>query len=86
MEPEAEHIFCSFHVVGHINYIKVIAQSKRALFLSQLSQTATYKSVYFNYIYFLFIKSGFVLFDLILYVHSTIFQLCWTGLPGFNQY
>ena len=30
--------------------------------------------------------SGEVLFDLILYVHSTIFQLCGTGLPGFNQY
>ena len=28
----------------------------------------------------------FVLFDLILYVHSTIFQLCGTGLPGMNQY
>ena len=27
-----------------------------------------------------------ILFDLILYVHSTIFQLCGTGLPGFNQY
>ena len=30
---------------------------------------------------------GFVcLFDLILKVHSTIFQLCGTGLPGLNQY
>ena len=29
---------------------------------------------------------GFCLFDLILYVHSTIFQLCGTVLPGFNQY
>ena len=28
----------------------------------------------------------FDLFDLILYVHSTIFQLCGTGLPGLNQY
>ena len=28
----------------------------------------------------------FVLFDMILYVHSTIFQLCGTVLPGFNQY
>ena len=28
----------------------------------------------------------FVLFDLILYVHSAIFQLCGTGLPGLNQY
>ena len=28
----------------------------------------------------------FVLFDLILYVHSTIFQLCGTGLPGLNRY
>ena len=27
-----------------------------------------------------------VLFDLILYVHSTIFQLYGTVLPGFNQY
>ena len=26
------------------------------------------------------------LFDLILYVHSTIFQLFGTGLPGLNQY
>ena len=26
------------------------------------------------------------LFDLILYVHSTIFQLCGTGLPGLSQY
>ena len=31
-------------------------------------------------------KSLFCLFDLILYVHSTIFQLCGTGLPGLNQY
>ena len=29
---------------------------------------------------------GIFLFDLILYVHSTIFQLCGTVLPGFNQY
>ena len=28
----------------------------------------------------------FCLFDFILYVHSTIFQLCGTVLPGFNQY
>ena len=28
----------------------------------------------------------FFLFNLILYVHSTIFQLCGTGLPGLNQY
>ena len=28
----------------------------------------------------------FFLFDLILYVHSTIFQLCGTNLPGLNQY
>ena len=28
----------------------------------------------------------FFLFDLILFVHSTIFQLCGTVLPGFNQY
>ena len=28
----------------------------------------------------------FFLFDLNLYVHSTIFQLCGTGLPGLNQY
>ena len=28
----------------------------------------------------------FCLFDFILYVHSTIFQLCGTGLPGLNQY
>ena len=28
----------------------------------------------------------FFLFDLILYVHSTIFQLCGTGIPGLNQY
>ena len=28
----------------------------------------------------------FCLFDLFLYVHSTIFQLCGTVLPGFNQY
>ena len=27
-----------------------------------------------------------VLFVLILYVQSTIFQLCGTGLPGLNQY
>ena len=27
-----------------------------------------------------------ILFDLILYVHSTIFQLCGTVLPGLNQY
>ena len=26
------------------------------------------------------------LFDLIVYVHSTIFQLCGTILPRFNQY
>ena len=29
---------------------------------------------------------GFCLIDLILFVHSTIFQLCGTVLPGFNQY
>ena len=33
------------------------------------------------------VRLSFVyLFDLILYVHSTIFQLCGTGLPGLNQY
>ena len=29
---------------------------------------------------------GFCLFDVILYVPSTIFQLNRTGLPGLNQY
>ena len=29
---------------------------------------------------------AYVLFDLILNVHSTIFQVCGTGLPGLNQY
>ena len=29
---------------------------------------------------------GGLVFDLILCVHSTIFQLCGTGLPGLNQY
>ena len=33
-----------------------------------------------------FKSSCLILFDLILYVHSTIFQLCGTGLPGLNQY
>ena len=32
------------------------------------------------------VNEVFCLFDLILYVHSTIFQLCGTGLPGLNQY
>ena len=32
------------------------------------------------------LKFVLILFDLILYVHSTIFQLCRTVLPGFNQY
>ena len=31
-------------------------------------------------------KDNVLLFDLFLYVHSTIFQLCGTVLPGFNQY
>ena len=31
-------------------------------------------------------RGNLFLFDLILYVHSTIFQLCGTGLPGLNQY
>ena len=31
-------------------------------------------------------NSKVFLFDLIIYVHSTIFQLCGTGLPGLNQY
>ena len=31
-------------------------------------------------------KFAMCLFDLILYVHSTIFQLCRTGVPGLNQY
>ena len=35
---------------------------------------------------FALLSSYFCLFDLILYVHSTIFQLCGTVLPGFNQY
>ena len=33
------------------------------------------------------LESGvLVVVDLILYVHSTIFQLCGTCLPGLNQY
>ena len=36
-----------------------------------------------NHEYVLF---DMILFDLILYVHSTILQLCGTGLPGLNQY
>ena len=31
-------------------------------------------------------KGEFCLFALILNVHSTIFRLCGTVLPGFNQY
>ena len=39
------------------------------------------------YLYSLsYLATQFFLFDLILYVHSTIFQLCGTGLPGLNQY
>ena len=34
----------------------------------------------------IFSRIIFFLFDLILYVHSTIFQLCGTVLPGLNQY
>ena len=38
-------------------------------------------------VYRVFVTFPFVcLFDLILYVHSTIFQLCGTVLPGLNQY
>ena len=33
-----------------------------------------------------YIPVDLILFDLIFYVHSTIFQLCGTGLPGLNQY
>ena len=45
------------------------------------------KSVdYADVIFLLQNSAGFCLFDLILYVHSTIFQLCGTGLPGLNQY
>ena len=40
-----------------------------------------------TYTCFVFFVAVFVcLFDLFLYVHSTIFQLCGTVLPGFNQY
>ena len=35
---------------------------------------------------YIFNTTGELMFDLILYVHSTIFQLCRTGLPGLNQY
>ena len=42
-----------------------------------------------NYIRIMWVGASYqetCLFDLILYVHSTIFQLCGTVLPGFNQY
>ena len=38
------------------------------------------------YIFVIFQGVFVCLFDLILYVHSTIFQLCGTSLPGLNQY
>ena len=40
----------------------------------------------YNTLFAINAQVDFVLFDLILYVHSTIFQLCGTGLPGLNQY
>ena len=50
-------------------------------------------SIYLRFISILYLDSYvlgddalFCLFDLILYVHSTVFQLCGTVLPGFNQY
>ena len=39
----------------------------------------------FNWLNILRLECLF-LFDLILYVHSTIFQLCGTDLPGLDQY
>ena len=51
-----------------------------------LTRGATY-CVLVVIVFFLNFVCCFVcLFDLILYVHSTIFQLCGTVLPGFNQY
>ena len=38
------------------------------------------------YIFELDIQGLFCLFDLILYIPSTIFQLCWNGSSGFNEY
>ena len=43
-------------------------------------------SDYIQHMFWLRNFLNMILFDLILYVHSTIFQLCGTVLPGFNQY
>ena len=67
-------MFCCAALYVHSSFT-IILMGKRELFvLLCLSSRCLVIGV------FLF------LFDLILYVHSTIFQLCGTGLPGLNQY
>ena len=55
-------------------YLHAIGRLLKTILITQL---VSEQNILFNLI---------LLFDLILYVHSTIFQLCGTVLPGFNQY
>ena len=65
----------------NIDQYSVKAMKVKATELQHLGYTfLLYKALFFDADVFI------CLFDLILYVHSTIFQLCGTVLPGFNQY
>ena len=59
------------------DFSKISLFSKWRLGLSMVPKSAIIPSVC--------LLLFFCLFDLILYVHSTILQLCGTGLPGLNQ-
>ena len=58
-------------------------QNHRLACASAVTDQRLYFSPYKKYLAHVS-ASDFCLFDLILYVHSTIFQLCGTCLPGLN--
>ena len=57
-----------------------MAQVKMLLYIEIFENCFCHENICCGY------QDDFCLFVLILYVHSTIFQLCGTVLPGFNQY
>ena len=69
-----------FEKENRLKVVKVGSQDKIISFFSYSGLKGRFDCNDHKHIICLF------LFDMILYVHSTIFQLCGTGLPGLNQY
>ena len=79
-----EKVFCCIYSNGVARTLKSYAS--RGEYCDSLYKIVLKERICSQRVNSSFKSSSFFFVDLILYVHSTIFQLCGTGLPGLNQY